>query len=276
MNPHAATTVSPLEMILGAIRHKGLIFQMARREIQARYRGSILGMVWSLFTPLVMLSVYTFFFSVVFKARWGVEQSENHTEYALILFVGLIVHGLFSECFNRAPALIIGNVNFVKKIVFPLEILPWITLGNAIFHASISLGVLLMAQWIIHGFIPWTAVYLPMVIFPFLILLLGCMWFLAAMGVYLRDISQTTGIISTVLLFVSPVFYSLSILPATIQRMAMLNPLSLIITQMRGILLFNESPNFIALSLYSVLSMMFAWGGFFVFQKTRKGFADVI
>lgn len=276
MNPHAAPSVSPFEMIKCALRNQQIILQMIKREILARYRGSVLGLLWSFFTPLIMLAVYTFFFSFVFKARWGIEQQSNLASYAVILFVGLIIHSLFAECINRAPQLIITNVNFVKKIIFPLEILPWISLGSALFHAFISLIILLIAQFVFNGYIPWTAIFLPLILFPFLLFVLGGSWFLAATGVYLRDIGQTTGIATSVLLFISPVFYSISMLPPKIKMLALANPLTLIIDESRKVLLFGNLPNFVALALYTLCSIMIAWVGFYTFQKTRKGFADVL
>lgn len=276
MNPHSAPNISPLEILRSALRNREIIFQMVKRDILARYRGSLLGVVWSFVTPLLMLTIYTVLFSVVFKARWGVEQMDNHADYAVILFVGLIIHSLFSECINRAPLLITSNANFVKKIVFPLEILPWITLGCAVFQACISLGVLLLAQLLLSGYIPWTAIFLPIIVAPFILMILGFLWFLAAMGVYIRDISHFTGLITSIMLFVSPVFYSISMLPEKIRTLALLNPLTVVITELRNVLLFGIVPNGLALSIYSVCSIVVAWIGFVSFQKTRQGFADVL
>ncbi|MCS5712443.1 ABC transporter permease [Candidatus Berkiella aquae] len=276
MNPHADFKISFKEMFACLIRNQQIIFQMTKRELLARYRGSILGLAWSFVTPLIMLAVYTFFFSVVFKARWGIEQQNNHAEYAVILFVGLIIHGLFAECINRAPQLIVTNLNFVKKIIFPLEVLPWIALGSALFNAMISFVILLLAQVVLQGNITLTILFVPFIIFPFLLLVMGVSWFLAATGVYLRDISQTTGIMTSILLFVSPVFYSLSMLPENIRIIAQLNPLTLIIDESRKVLLFSEMPNLYALGMYYLVSIVIAWLGFYTFQKTRKGFADVL
>ncbi len=263
-------------MIKSAITNHQIIIQMIKREILSRYRGSVLGLLWSFFTPLLMLGVYTFFFSTVFKARWSEIETESYSSYTLILFVGLIIHTLFAECINRAPLLITGNVNFVKKVVFPLEVLPWITMGSALFHAGISLVVLLLGQLLLCGHLAWTILLFPVILAPYLLMLMGFLWFLASMGVYLRDITQTTGLITSVLLFISPVFYSLEMLPAKMRMLAMLNPLTVIIIESRKVLLFSEMPNWNALKVYSVCSIVIVWMGFIVFQKTRKGFADVL
>lgn len=276
MNPHKAHSSSPLEIYASFIRNRVLITQMAKREVLGRYRGSIVGLGWSFFNPLLMLGVYTFFFSFVFKSRWGNVQNAGHADFAIVLFVGLIIHGLFSECINRAPALINSNVSYVKKVVFPLEVFPWIAMGSALFHASISVLVLLVLQLIIAGNLQWTVIFFPLVILPLIIVTLGFAWFLAATGVYVRDIGQTTSLITSVMLFVSPVFYPISTLPIKMQLFVMLNPLALIIEESRKVLLFGEMPNWAALGVYSLVGLVIAWIGFWWFQKTRKGFADVL
>jgi lipopolysaccharide transport system permease protein len=184
MNPHKAHSSSPLEIYASFIRNRVLITQMAKREVLGRYRGSIMGLGWSFFNPLLMLSVYTFFFSFVFKSRWGNVQDAGHADFAIILFVGLIIHGLFAECINRAPALINSNVSYVKKVVFPLEVFPWIAMGSALFPTGISVAVLLALQLIIVGSLQWTVIFFPLVILPLILVTLGFAWFLAATGVY--------------------------------------------------------------------------------------------
>lgn len=276
MNPHQPLKTGPLEIYASFARNRKLIYQMAQREVLSRYRGSIMGLAWSLFNPLLMLGVYTFFFSFVFQSRWGTAQDAGHGNFAIVLFVGLIIHGLFAECINRAPILISSNVSYVKKVVFPLEIFPWIALGSALFHSGISIIVLLALQLIVVGSLPWTVIFFPLIVIPLLLVTLGFAWFLAATGVFVRDISQTTGLLTSVLLFVSPVFYPISTLPRKIQFFVMLNPLTLIIEESRKVLLFGEIPNFIGLGIYSLVGMAIAWAGFWWFQKTRKGFADVL
>jgi lipopolysaccharide transport system permease protein len=276
MNPHKAHSSSPLEIFASFIRNRVLITQMAKREVLGRYRGSIMGLGWSFFNPLLMLSVYTFFFSFVFKSRWGNVQDAGHADFAIILFVGLIIHGLFAECINRAPALINSNVNYVKKVVFPLEVFPWIAMGSALFHAGISVVVLLALQLIIGGSLQWTVIFFPLVVLPLILVTIGFAWFLAATGVYVRDIGQTTGLVTSVLLFVSPVFYPISTLPHKMQLFVMLNPLTLIIEESRKVLLLGEMPNWTALGVYSLVGVVIAWIGFWWFQSTRKGFADVL
>ncbi len=276
MNPHLTHKSTPIEIFNSFIRNKTLISQMTKREVLGRYKGSMVGLAWSFFNPLLMLSVYTFFFSFVFKSRWGNLQEASHADFAIVLFVGLIIHGLFAECINRAPILISSNLSFVKKVVFPLEALSFISMGSALFHGGISVVVLLILQLIIIGSLNWTIIFFPLVVMPLIFITLGFSWFLAATGVFIRDIGQVTGLITSVMLFLSPVFYPISTLPNKMQAFVMFNPLTLIIEESRKVLLFGKTPNLMALSVYTLISLSIAWLGFWWFQKTRKGFADVL
>lgn len=233
-------------------------------------------MAWSFFNPALMLAVYTFVFSVVFKVRWGVGENENRAVFAIVLFVGMIVHGLFSEVANRAPTLILSNVSYVKRVVFPLEVLPWTAMGTALFQAGISTAVLLLAQLILIHQLPWTALFFPMILFPLVLATMGVGWFLAALGVYVRDIGQAIGIVTTVLLFMSPIFFPVTALPERLQPLIYLNPLTFIIEESRKVLLFGEMPDWWGWLLAMLLGVAVAWAGFWWFQKTRRGFADVV
>ena len=269
-------SISPLQLIRSVWGNRELIFTLVKREIIGRYRGSLMGLAWSFFNPLLMLVIYTFVFSVVFKARWGLGTEESKTDFAIILFVGIIVHGLLAECINRAPGLILSNVNYVKKIVFPLEILPWVALGSALFHACISLLVLFLAQIVFNQHIPLTALLFPIVLVPVILASIGLSWFLAALGVYLRDVGQVTGIVTTILLFVSAVFFPITALPERYQFWLHLNPLAVIIEQSRAVLIFGTLPSVKAWLAMTLLGSVMAWFGFAWFQKTRKGFSDVL
>jgi len=267
---------SPSEMVASFWRNQQLIVQMSKREAIGRYRGSVMGLAWSFFNPLLMLVIYTFVFSVVFKARWGIGSDESKTDFAIILFVGLIVHGLFAECINRAPTLIISNANYVKKVVFPLEILPWVAFGSALFHSAISVLVLMLAQLFLGQQIHLTAVLFPLVLIPLVLGVMGLAWFLAALGVYLRDVSQFTGMFTTVMLFISGVFFPMSALPERYQFWLKLNPLAVVIEQSRSVLVFGQLPSLTTWAAMAGLGFAMAWGGFSWFQKTRRGFADVL
>lgn len=268
-------TVNPVHFVRGIWRSRDLIWQMTKREVVGRYRGSILGLLWSFFNPILMLIIYTFVFSVVFKARWGVE-GESKFEFALILFAGLIVFNIFAECVNRAPSLIVGNVNYVKKVVFPLEVLPIITLGAALFHGAVSLVVLLIFHLLLTSTLQWTVIFFPLIILPLLLITLGCSWFLASFGVFVRDVAQAIGMLTTILLFLSPIFFPVSALPEQYQAFIYMNPLTFIIEQMRDVLIWGELPSWSGMGLLLVVGFTVAWLGLVWFQKTRKGFADVL
>ena len=268
-------SASPLEIVRTFWRNRALIWQMTKREVIGRYRGSMMGIIWSFLNPVLMLAVYTFVFSVVFKARWG-GGTDSKAEFAIVLFAGMIIHSLFAECVNRAPGLILGNVNFVKKVVFPLEIMPWVTMGSALFHMAVSVMVLLLFYGIVNQSLNWTVVFLPLLLIPFILLIMGLSWFLASIGVFLRDVGQTIGIITTVMMFLSPVFFPVSALPEEYRFLLHLNPLTFMIEQAREVMIWGRLPNWQGLMAYLACSLVVAWAGFFWFQKSRKGFADVL
>ena len=267
---------SPLESVASLWRHRGLVLALVRREVTGRYRGSVMGIAWSFFNPLVMLAIYTAVFSIVFKARWGLPGEETKADFAIILFVGMIVHGIFAECINRAPNLMLENVNYVKRVIFPLEILPWVALGSALFHAAISVFVLLLAQLALRQTLPWTALLFPIVLLPLVFTTVGIAWFLTALGVYLRDIGQTAVLFTTIMMFVSPVFYPVSGVPERLQGLMHLNPLTLIIEEGRNALVFGVVPDFAAWAVSLAAGLAIAFAGFAWFQKSRRGFADVL
>lgn len=257
--------------------NRWLIFSLIRRDIASRYRGSVAGIAWSFLTPLIMLLIYTFVFSVVLKARWNTGVAvEDNASFALILFVGLIVHGFLSEVIGRSTTLISGNPSYVKKIVFPLEIMTFVTIGSVLFHTLVSFFVFLMVALVITGGLSWTFFYLPLVMLPLIIMCLGFSWILSALGVYLRDISQLTAMVSTMLLFLSPVFYPVSALPGKFQTVVYINPLSYFIEESRNVLIFGNAPDFIKLSIYFLVSIACAQLGYLFFRKLKKGFADVL
>lgn len=275
MNPHAAHPSSPASMLSNLWGNRELIAQMTQREVIGRYKGSMMGLLWSFLNPVFMLVVYSFVFSVAFKARWS-GGDESQAQFAVVLFAGMIVHALFAEVLNRAPTIILGNVNYVKKVVFPLEILTVVSLSAALFHALVSLLVLLLAFAMFNGFIHWTTIFAPVVLLPLMILSLGFGWILSSLGVFVRDIGQIIGVLTSALMFLSPVFYPVSALPESVQPWLHLNPLTFIIEQTRDVLIWGRMPDWEGLTFYLIGAGIFAWLGYFWFQKTRKGFADVL
>jgi len=275
MNPHAALSTSPTFLMQTIWRNRYLIYQMSKREIIGRYKGSAIGLLWSFITPMMMLAVYTFVFSVVFKARWS-GGTDSKTEFALVLFAGLIIFNLFAESVSRAPSLIVSNVNYVKKIIFPLEILPVIAMMSALFNLLISMVVWLLFYLIFYGLPSAHILLLPLIILPFMLMTLGACWFLASLGVFFRDIAQFIGIAINILMYLSPIFYPVTALPEQLRQFMLLSPLSSVIEQARNVMIWHHGLDWLAWGEYFILSAAIAILGFAWFQKTRKGFADVL
>jgi lipopolysaccharide transport system permease protein len=267
--------VTPKEMVGSLWRNRELILASTKREVIGRYKGSFFGLFWSFFNPIFMLAIYTFVFSVVFNARWG-SDTESKTEFALVLFAGLIVFNLFAECVSRAPTLILANPNYVKKVVFPLEILPFVTLLSALYHAFVSLAIWLVAYSALVDMPHITVLLLPVIVVPFAAFVMGVSWALASFGVFLRDVSQVVGVLVTCLMFLSPIFYPVSAIPERYQYLLHYNPLTTVIEVIRSILYWGNLPDFATVATYWLVTGFISWLGFAWFQKTRKGFADVL
>lgn len=260
----------------GIWRHRHLAWQLIKREVQGKYRGTWGGLAWSFLTPLLMLLVYSFVFSQIFTVRWSPAAADSPVAFALVLFSGLSIFGFVQETVSGAATLVLNHAAYVKKIVFPLEILPWVSLGSAAIHLGIALAVLLAAM-LATGWMPsWTVLALPFVLLPLAIGLLGVMWLLAGLGVYLRDIRQPVTIATTGLLFLSPVFYPLDAVPERHRWLIMANPLTYFIEEGRQVLFWNAWPAAGSwLSATAIASACFACG-FLAFRKLRRGFADVL
>ncbi len=258
------------------IHSRSLLWQFARRDVLGRYRGSLLGLTWSFLTPLLMLAVYSFVFVGVFRASWPGSPKGSGVEFALQVFAGLLVFNLFAEVAGRAPNLVVEQPNLVKKVIFPVELLAWVAVLSGLFHLLISAATLLVVLLIARGGLPITALALPLVLLPFLPLLLGLGWFLSAIGVFVRDVSPVMSMIINLIMFLSPVFYSVASLDPEVRFWMNLNPLTLIIEQVRAILLMGQWPAWSALGQYGLVACAFAALGGTFFQLTRKGFSDVL
>lgn len=257
------------------LQKKSLILALSKREILAKYKGSFIGILWSFLIPLLMLSVYTFVFSVVFKAKWNVE-SDSKTEFALILFTGLIFFNFFSDCISKAPSLITSNTNYVKKIVFPLEILPIVSLCSALYQLAISGTVWLLFYIIFFGIPPVTIFQLPLLLIPFILFVLGSSWLLSALGVYVRDINQVIGVVITVLMFMSPIFYPITIVPETFRKFLLISPITFMVEEARSVMVMGTSIDYKLYTVHLVIAITTSIIGYVFFMKTKKGFADVL
>lgn len=276
MNSSSQPATSLVAAVASIWAHRKLIVEMSKRDVIGRYRGSLMGLAWSFLNPLLMLLVYTFVFVVVFQARWAGAVTDTKAEFAVVLFAGLIIYALAADCLNRAPGLVIANANYVKKVVFPLEILAVNALFASLFHAAVSFIVLMLAFVALQGPLPVTLVAVPLVILPLLIGTLGLAWILASLGVFIRDIGQTIGLITTALMFLSPIFFPVSAVPKEFQALIELNPLTYFIEAFRDAALWGRWPNWVELAKQAIGATVLAAIGFWWFQKTRKGFADVV
>jgi len=268
--------LNPLHVTRHLWSHRGLIRQMVRREVSQRYRGSYLGVLWTLLTPLLMLLIYTFVFSIIFKARWRADAETPPGEFALTLFAGLAAFNVFSEVVSRAPTLILGVPNYVKRVVFPLEILPVVALGSALVNSLITVGLVLVGNLIVLGQLSSTVLWLPLAYLPLIFLCLGLGWFLASLGVYVRDIGQGIGIAVQMLFFLSPVFYPVTAVPEPLRIVLYFNPLTTILSEFRQTLLWGEPLGWRTWAAWSLLTAVLALLGYGWFMKTKKGFADVM
>lgn len=256
--------------------NKSLIFQFIRREIEGRYKGSYLGVIWSFITPIFMIFIYTFVFSVVFQAKWGTSGETNKVEFALILYTGLLIFNIFSEVVSRAPSLIISNTNYVKKVVFPLEILSIVSLGSALFQGFISLIVLVVSMLLLMGKIHLSLLLLPLILLPICLFSLGLSWLLASLGVYIRDIGQVINLIISSLMFISPIFYPLSAIPKELLFLYYINPITYVVEDARRIIIWGQLPHWDWILYGLVIGIVAMVVGYLWFKKTRKGFADVL
>lgn len=261
-------------MFLSLWRHRSLVIELTKREFSGKYRGSFGGLIWSFAQPLFLLTVYTIAFGVILKARWGF--SGSTADYAFMLFAGLIVFNAFSEVLSKSTTLITANPNFVKKMVFPLELLPVITVTTALMHALIGIGVWLAGYVLLVGAPKPTVLVFPLVLICFVPVLLGVGWLLSSVGVVVKDIGQLTGMLNHALLFLTPIFYSIEAAPPLLQNLLILNPLTFVVEQFRLVLFYGQMPALKSLAVYFVLASLFAWISLVLFRRLRPIFADMV
>lgn len=265
----------PFAFLSSGWKHRELIGRLAWRKIELRYRGSLLGFLWAIINPLLLLAVYTFIFSIVFKAKWGSDEAGT-AEFSLFLFSGIILYSVFAECVNEAPGLILQNSAFVKQHLFPLETLPWVSLAATLFNFAVGMLVLAVFHLFVLGLPPLSSLYIALILLPIVLLTLGASWLLASLGVFLRDISQVVGVLTTALLFLSPIFYPASRIPERMQATYFLNPFARIIEMSKGVLFRGVAPEWIPLAAMCLGGWIAAWIGYVWFMKSKQGFADVV
>lgn len=257
-------------------RNRDLLWQMTRRNIEQRYRGSVLGLVWSFVQPLMMLCVYTFVFSVVFQARWGVSAGEGRGSFAVIMFCGMAIFNLFSDAVVTGSTVVVTNQNLVKKVIFPLEVLP---MAGVLTTYALGLAwfvLLFFGSWLILGFVGWTMLLLPVVMLPVMIFTSGIVYLVSALGVFVRDIPYVVGVVLQMLFFATPIFYPVSAVPDRLRWVLTWNPMTVFIEQARNVFLYGRMPDWAFLGLATLVSLAVLQCGYYFFVKTKRGFADVL
>jgi lipopolysaccharide transport system permease protein len=257
-------------------RHALLIQQFVKRDVLSRYRGSYLGIFWSLLRPLAMLATYTVVFGFIFQNKLGNHPNESKLDFTLALFCGLILFDFFAECVSRAPTLVLANPNYVTKVVFPLEILPVMTVGAALTQLVISFVPLLIALLLARGGIPLTALYLPVILVPLVLLCLGITWLLASLGVFIRDINSIIPVLLTIILYASAIFYSISRVPENLLPIIRYNPLAAVIDQARNAVLWGVPPAWDRYGAVLGASLVVMVLSYAFFMRTKSAFADVL
>lgn len=266
-----------LNSVKEVLGNRKLLIALVKREISIKYKGSIGGPLWAILMPLCMLVIYTFVFSHIFKAKWGAQGYDApKSEFALILFIGIIAYNFFSECITRSPTIITSNPNYVKKVVFPLGILPVVYVFSAFFNMFLTILVWLVGYVVISGIPHITILYLPLILLPLLIYSLGVSYFLASLGAYIRDINQLTGLVATALMFLSPIFYPISAIPEAFRTIMQINPLTPAVEEMRSVMYFGHSISWGIFVRSMSISIVFFIASFVFYSKTKKGFADVL
>jgi lipopolysaccharide transport system permease protein len=256
-------------------RHRDLTRELTKREILGRYRGASFGLLWSLFNPLLVLAVYTVAFGGILKSRWP-QQGNHDVPFGLIIFVGIIVHGLFAECFSIAPRLMVQNANYVKKVVFPLDLLVWPLVLSALFHTMMSSVVFLLLGALMYGHFSPLAILLPIVLVPLVLLTVAVCWVVASLGVYFRDIGLVTPVVSTALFFLSSAIVPLQSVPPHFRIFFQLNPLTFFIDQARMVTLWGQWPDWAQLGEFLLIGLVACYLANLWFRKVSKGFADVL
>jgi homopolymeric O-antigen transport system permease protein len=267
---------NPVAIVRHLIQHRDLIGQFTRREVIGKYKGSYLGLTWAFIQPLLMLAVYTFVFSVIFEMKWGISPEEGRLGFAMALFVGILTFNILGEPVNAAPTLILGNANYVKKVIFPLEILPLVKLLGTMVHCLFGMVIVIAGLILMNQKLEWTIILLPVAWFPMILFSLGWGYFLASLGVFVRDVGATVGVLVNMLFFLSPIFYPLKAVPEELRVFCRLNPIAIFVQDARRVVLWGQFPDWPWFFAGLALSMVIFVLGFIWFMRSKKAFADVM
>ena len=275
-SPSILSKLNPVAMASNFWKTRWLLVPLVKRQMASRYKGSHLGFLWTLLNPLAMLVIYTFVFSVVLQARWPQGSEGTHGEFALALFAGLIPFNCLSEALQAAPNVISINRTYIRKMAFPLEILPLANLGTVLIQSLCSLVILLAGTWLVQGHIPLTALVLPIIYLPLLLVCMGLCWMTAALGVYVRDTAHILNIGLLMLFFLTPIFYPVSAIPQGFKTYAYLNPLCLLVESFRNAAVWGSLPSAWTFCLMCLASLVICQAGYAFFMVRKKDFPDLV
>lgn len=257
-------------------RRLELLLSLTGRDIKKKYKDSLLGALWGVLVPLIMLAIYTVIFSTIFSAKWKGIEVHTKVDYAVLLFIGLIVYNFFAESLTRAPTAVLGNPNLVKKVVFPLEVLPPVVVLSSLYNAGVG-AIALGAFLIFSSFgLHWQVILLPILVLPMLALTLGVTYLFASLGVFFRDVDQIAGLLARVLQYLTPVLYPSIIFPDAIGQWMRLSPLAIYVEQIRALIVTGTLPNWGLYGWAVAWSVSIFFFGYWWFQRTRRAFADVV
>jgi lipopolysaccharide transport system permease protein len=257
------------------ISDRYLLIQITKKEIQSRYKGSYLGIMWSFIVPLLMLTIYTFVFSEVFEVKWSIDTTSKF-DFAIILFCGLNAFNMFAEVTNKSTVIIASNTNYVKKVIFPLGILPMAISLSALFNCIIGYFILVIANLILNGFISAYAYLIIFAIVPLIIFTIGISYIISGISVYLKDMNNIVNILTIVLMYMSPIFYSLDGVPEGFVVFCKMNPITYIIENIRNVLVYNKTIDLPSFGVSMIISTIVYILGYYIFNKVKDGFADVL
>ena len=263
--------------IRSLISHRELIFEMTRRDISMRYKSSFLGSLWMFGQPLLQLLLYGFVFQVVLRSRWGIQAPDGKDiPFGLLLFCGILLHGLIVDTIVRSPSLIVSNTSYVKRVIFPLEILPLVSAAGTAIGLAFGMGILLAASLYYLGTLPYQALLLPIPLILLFVLTVGLGWLLSAVGVFFRDLSQLTTSLGTIMLFTAPICYPAEMVPQRFRWLLNINPLTVPVEAVRTLMFSHNAVDWASMGVYAAVAALTATLGYAVFYRMRPGFADVL
>lgn len=262
------------------IQDRKILGLFIARDLQARYKNSWAGLLWLVIQPIIMLSIYTLVFQHILGVKWGTQSSTSPmtsgVDFALNLYLGLVVFNIFSESLQAAPTVLRAHRHLIKKVLFPTRILPTIPVGMALCDAALGLALWLVVYVCVLGLPPLTAFYLPLVLLPLILFVMGLCWLIASLSVYMRDMTQIVRFVITGLLFLSPIFFPLQSMPMDLQSYLSFNPLAIEIDMLRGIMIEGITPDWGTYLGFLGVSAVIYLAGYYWFELTRDGFVDVL